>query len=163
MFTTLSGQLAFYILCCCSSGVARLLPNAVDHLLQSCAVMRSPNASACEAKTVIACHLAYAGKGYVIVIKGAFAPMWLPPCTPEHSVTYCGCRDDIEHEGERINWGKWAITCDDPDFGGEGCHDTGDDYGPAPGTGAVSSIAAGHVIMQSQDIPCAGCISKRKQ
>ena len=44
------------------------------------------------------------------------------------------CRDDIEHEGEKVDWGKWAITCDDPDFGGEGQHDTGDDYGPAPGT-----------------------------
>ena len=42
-------------------------------------------------------------------------------------------RDDVDHKGEKVNWGKWAITCDDPDFGGEGSPDTGDDYGPAPG------------------------------
>ena len=48
------------------------------------------------------------------------------------------CRDDVEHKGERVDWGKWAITCDDPDFGGEGQTDTGEDYGPAPGTAARS-------------------------
>ncbi|DBA76673.1 TPA: Alpha-amylase A type-1/2 [Trebouxia sp. C0005] len=41
-------------------------------------------------------------------------------------------RDDVTHKGEKVDWGKWAITCDDPDFGGEGSPDTGDDYGPAP-------------------------------
>ncbi|KAL0051267.1 hypothetical protein WJX82_004481 [Trebouxia sp. C0006] len=41
-------------------------------------------------------------------------------------------RDDVSHKGEKVDWGKWAITCDDPDFGGEGSPDTGDDYGPAP-------------------------------
>lgn len=78
--------------------------------------------------------------------------MRLLPYMPEHALysvnPTCGCRDDIEHEGERIDWGKWAITCDDPDFGGEGSQDTGDDYGPAPGTSAASSIAAGYVIME---------------
>lgn len=28
--------------------------------------------------------------------------------------------------------GKWAITCNDPNFQGSGNPDTGDDYGPAP-------------------------------
>lgn len=40
--------------------------------------------------------------------------------------------DDIDHEGNKINWGKWAITGDDPDFQGQGNPDTGDDYGAAP-------------------------------
>ena len=43
------------------------------------------------------------------------------------------CRDDVNHKGEGIDWGQWAITGDDPDFGGTGNPDTGDDYGPAPG------------------------------
>ena len=43
------------------------------------------------------------------------------------------CRDDVNHKGEKIDWGQWAITGDDPDFGGTGNPDTGDDYGPAPG------------------------------
>ncbi|CAG9460728.1 unnamed protein product [Pedinophyceae sp. YPF-701] len=34
--------------------------------------------------------------------------------------------------GQEVNWGKWAITGDDPDFGGQGNPDTGEDYGPAP-------------------------------
>ncbi|KXZ43538.1 hypothetical protein GPECTOR_87g400 [Gonium pectorale] len=41
-------------------------------------------------------------------------------------------RDDIDHQGRRIDWGKWAITCNDPAFQGSGNPDTGDDYGPAP-------------------------------
>lgn len=44
-----------------------------------------------------------------------------------------GCRDDISHTGEKIDWGQWAITGDDPDFNGTGNPDTGEDYGPAPG------------------------------
>lgn len=44
------------------------------------------------------------------------------------------CRDDVSHTGEKIDWGKWAITGNDPEFGGTGNPDTGDDYGPAPGT-----------------------------
>ena len=40
--------------------------------------------------------------------------------------------DDVDHQGNRIDWGRWAITGDDPDFGGEGNPDTGDDYGAAP-------------------------------
>ncbi|KAG1652647.1 hypothetical protein FOA52_009210, partial [Chlamydomonas sp. UWO 241] len=41
-------------------------------------------------------------------------------------------RDDVTHRGHKIDWGKWAITGNDPDFGGTGNPDTGDDYGPAP-------------------------------
>ena len=49
------------------------------------------------------------------------------------------CRDDIEHPGESVAWGRWAITCNDPDFRGKGAQDSGDDYGPAPGA-ELSSI-----------------------
>ncbi|WIA40821.1 hypothetical protein OEZ86_004498 [Tetradesmus obliquus] len=41
-------------------------------------------------------------------------------------------RDDVSHDGHKIDWGKWAITGNDPVFGGSGNPDTGDDYGPAP-------------------------------
>lgn len=41
-------------------------------------------------------------------------------------------RDDVTHDGRKIDWGKWAITGNDPVFGGTGNPDTGDDYGPAP-------------------------------
>ena len=41
-------------------------------------------------------------------------------------------RDDVPHPGHRIDWGPWAITGNDPDFGGGGAADTGDDYGPSP-------------------------------
>jgi alpha-amylase len=41
-------------------------------------------------------------------------------------------RDDIPHPGAKIDWGPWAITCNDPDFNGKGSRDTGDDYGPSP-------------------------------
>lgn len=44
------------------------------------------------------------------------------------------CRDDVTHKGEKIDWGKWAITSNDPEFGGTGGKDTGEDYGPAPGS-----------------------------
>ncbi len=56
------------------------------------------------------------------------------------------CRDDINHKGEKIDWGQWAITGDDPDFGGQGSADTGDDYGPAPGgyEAVVTGQAACH-------------------
>ena len=59
-----------------------------------------------------------------------------------HGCTYEGpqtgeilwlCRDDVNHKGEKIDWGQWAITGNDPDFNGTGNPDTGDDYGPAPG------------------------------
>jgi hypothetical protein len=43
------------------------------------------------------------------------------------------CRDDIEHPGKSIAWGRWAITNNDPEFRGKGASDSGDDYGPAPG------------------------------
>lgn len=49
-----------------------------------------------------------------------------------------GCSDDVTHHGEKIDWGAWAITGDDPEFGGTGNADTGDDYGPAPGARAAS-------------------------
>lgn len=41
-------------------------------------------------------------------------------------------RDDVDHSGHKIDWGKWAITSNDPNFKGTGNPDTGDDYGPAP-------------------------------
>ncbi|GAB4820889.1 hypothetical protein N2152v2_007935 [Parachlorella kessleri] len=41
-------------------------------------------------------------------------------------------RDDVDHYGRHIDWGKWAITCNDPDFQGEGNPDSGEDYGAAP-------------------------------
>ena len=44
----------------------------------------------------------------------------------------------MTHKGEKIDWGAWAITGDDPDFRGTGNPDTGDDYGPAPGAVQVS-------------------------
>ena len=72
---------------------------------------------------------------------------WEPAQTASH--THCSelykwlsYRDDVTHDGEKIDWGKWAITCDDPDFGGEGMHDTGEDYGPAPGETASHSYTA---------------------
>eukprot|EP00198_Chlamydomonas_reinhardtii_P004866 XP_001694202.1 alpha-amylase [Chlamydomonas reinhardtii] len=34
--------------------------------------------------------------------------------------------------GRRLDWGRWAITCNDPEFKGQGNPDTGDDYGAAP-------------------------------
>ena len=40
--------------------------------------------------------------------------------------------DDVDHLGNKINWGRWAITSDDPTFHGVGNPDTGDDYGAAP-------------------------------
>lgn len=43
-------------------------------------------------------------------------------------------RDDVEHPGESVAWGRWAITSNDPDFRGKGAQDSGEDYGPAPGT-----------------------------
>lgn len=42
----------------------------------------------------------------------------------------------MDHHGKHIDWGKWAITCNDPDFHGEGNPDTGEDYGAAPGESA---------------------------
>lgn len=41
-------------------------------------------------------------------------------------------RDDVDHNGKAIDWGKWAITNNDPDFRGDGNPDTGEDYGAAP-------------------------------
>ncbi|KAF6262946.1 glycoside hydrolase superfamily [Scenedesmus sp. NREL 46B-D3] len=40
--------------------------------------------------------------------------------------------DDHDHEGHSIDWGQWAITCDDHEFGGQGNKDTGDDFWGAP-------------------------------
>lgn len=34
-------------------------------------------------------------------------------------------RDDVDHHGRKIDWGKWAITGNDPAFGGTGNPDTG--------------------------------------
>eukprot|EP00775_Hariotina_reticulata_P007306 gene7306-7519_t len=41
-------------------------------------------------------------------------------------------RDDVDHNNTKIDWGKWAITGNDPHFGGTGNPDTGENYGPAP-------------------------------
>lgn len=41
-------------------------------------------------------------------------------------------RDDQEHYGHRLDWGKWAITGNDPAFKGTGNPDTGEDYAAAP-------------------------------
>ncbi|KAG2422982.1 hypothetical protein HXX76_015653 [Chlamydomonas incerta] len=40
--------------------------------------------------------------------------------------------DEIDHAGKSIDWGRWAITGNDPVFKGEGNPDTGDDFGAAP-------------------------------
>lgn len=34
-------------------------------------------------------------------------------------------RDDVTHDGRKIDWGQWAITGNDPVFGGTGNPDTG--------------------------------------
>ena len=49
----------------------------------------------------------------------------------------------MTHKGEKIDWGAWAITGDDPEFRGTGNPDTGDDYGPAPG---ARHLACGLVV-----------------
>lgn len=41
-------------------------------------------------------------------------------------------RDDVDHEGRKVDWGQWAITSTDTTFKGTGNPDTGDDYEPAP-------------------------------
>ncbi len=64
------------------------------------------------------------------------------------------CRDDVNHKGEKLDWGQWAITGDDPDFGGTGNPDTGDDYGPAPGD--VSASGANPLLqsmVQKRGVP----------
>eukprot|EP00878_Enallax_costatus_P012740 GHUV01013304.1.p1 GENE.GHUV01013304.1~~GHUV01013304.1.p1 ORF type:complete len:368 (+),score=80.23 GHUV01013304.1:345-1448(+) len=40
--------------------------------------------------------------------------------------------DDHDHDGHPIDWGRWAIVCNDHEFGGQGQHDTGDDFWGAP-------------------------------
>ena len=46
-------------------------------------------------------------------------------------------QDENPRNGTPIDWGRWAITSDDPEFGGKGAKDTGEDYGPAPGAAPV--------------------------
>lgn len=46
---------------------------------------------------------------------------------------YSSPRDKVPHPGSSIAWGRWAITCNDPSFCGQGAPDSGEDYGPAPG------------------------------
>ncbi|GLC36330.1 Alpha-amylase A type-1/2 [Pleodorina starrii] len=45
---------------------------------------------------------------------------------------YNSYKDEIRHRGASIDWGRWAITSNDPRFQGTGNPDTGADYGPAP-------------------------------
>lgn len=59
---------------------------------------------------------------------------------PAAHLCACCCRDDVSHSGEKIDWGQWAITGNDPEFGGTGNPDTGDDYGPAPGALTTSQL-----------------------
>lgn len=33
--------------------------------------------------------------------------------------------DDVDHDGKSLDWGRWAITCNDHEFGGQGNPDTG--------------------------------------
>jgi len=40
--------------------------------------------------------------------------------------------DEVDHQGRLLNWGKWAITGDDPNFNGQGNQDTGENYDAAP-------------------------------
>lgn len=40
--------------------------------------------------------------------------------------------DDEDDTGAPVHWGRWAITCDDPDFRGTGSEDTGENYHAAP-------------------------------
>eukprot|EP00877_Chromochloris_zofingiensis_P005318 jgi/Chrzof1/14788/Cz09g16070.t1 len=40
--------------------------------------------------------------------------------------------DDVDHDGKSLDWGRWAITCNDHEFGGQGNPDTGADFGGAP-------------------------------
>ena len=49
------------------------------------------------------------------------------------------CRD-VSPTGEQIEWGRWAITGNDPDFRGTGNPDTGEDYGPAPGRASIPYV-----------------------
>lgn len=76
----------------------------------------------------VACTTCHAGITWDTEVRLARHP-WVHPTRP-----ILLCRDDVNHKGEGIDWGQWAITGDDPDFGGTGNPDTGDDYGPAPGT-----------------------------
>ena len=39
---------------------------------------------------------------------------------------------DLDPDGEKVSWGAWAITCDDPHYGGKGSPDSGENYAPAP-------------------------------
>ncbi len=58
-----------------------------------------------------------------------------PPATPRPARrcaddlsadgVYNKFRDDVTHEGHKIDWGKWAITSNDPNFKGTGNPDTG--------------------------------------
>ena len=49
-------------------------------------------------------------------------------------------RDDVDHPGESVAWGQWAITSNDPDFRGRGATDSGEDYGPAPGATRLKNL-----------------------
>lgn len=40
--------------------------------------------------------------------------------------------DESDHAGNRLNWGAWAITCDDTGFPGKGHKDSGAAYASAP-------------------------------
>ena len=69
----------------------------------------------------------------------------------------CSCSDDRSQiDGAPIDWGRWAITGDDPEFGGKGNKDTGDDYGPAPGTALADMIDHITELQQPFSVPTTG-------
>eukprot|EP01025_Chloroclados_australasicus_P037372 TRINITY_DN38157_c0_g1_i2.p1 TRINITY_DN38157_c0_g1~~TRINITY_DN38157_c0_g1_i2.p1 ORF type:complete len:546 (-),score=76.16 TRINITY_DN38157_c0_g1_i2:460-1965(-) len=40
--------------------------------------------------------------------------------------------EDVDPNGKKIEWSRYAITCNDPVFGGKGAPDTGEDFWGAP-------------------------------
>ena len=63
------------------------------------------------------------------------------------------CRDEVDHPGESVAWGRWAITSNDPDFRGKGAQDSGEDYGPAPGA-SVPHVCSLIVLKEARRSVC---------